>query len=148
MPKIRDWDSLYKTYEDAYNIEAERKIREKVPIKDKLTPEKFEAVYLGTEADEKAEIKRGERKSLNIIKDIISNQKIYPFSYRAARVIKEAIKQSTGEIVKTSTIRMGKSEAEEELWKDIKKRRKELKSQGHSAEDVKNIIGQEFFGSE
>lgn len=145
MEKLGNMDKKYETYLKRY----ERLQNETdTPLKERFSREEFEVTYTAMYNDRMREVRRGERKVLNVSRDILQKSMDYKYSYQQTRAIKKALENEyglTGE--KFKQIRKGESEFDDIFWDVIEKEREFLKQQGLSKDEIKTKIGQTFFGS-
>ena len=133
----RNWDKLYSTYEKSYYKKA---ARSKVGMEDKYSKTEFKVMYSALENDRLKEVKKGERKVLNVTQDLIARQEKYQFSTKQARAIRTAYAQQYGKKLKISQIRMGTTQLDN-FW-DLVRAYEENMQEGDAP------VGQVFFGSE
>lgn len=100
----RNWDKLYSTYEKSYYKKA---ARSKVGMEDKYSKTEFKVMYTALENDRLKEVKKGERKVLNVTQDLVARQEKYLFTTKQARNIQTAYLQEYGDKLKLSSIRSG-----------------------------------------
>lgn len=133
----RNWDKLYSTYEKSYYKKA---ARSKVGMEDKYSKTEFKVMYTALENDRLKEVKRGERKVLNVTQDLVAKQEKYLFTTKQARNIQTAYLQEYGNKLKLSSIRSGTVNLNN-FW-DLVKSYASIRSSNDPT------VGQVFFGSE
>lgn len=133
----RNWDKLYSTYEKSYYKKA---ARSKVGMEDKYSKTEFKVMYSALENDRLKEVKKGERKVLNVTQDLVAKQEKYLFTTKQARNIQTAYLQEYGNKLKLSSIRSGTVNLNN-FWDLVK---------GYTLVRTANdpTVGQVFFGSE
>ena len=132
----RNWDKLYSTYEKSYYKKA---ARSKVGMEDKYSKTEFKVMYTALENDRLKEVKKGERKVLNVTQDLVARQEKYLFSTKQARNIQTAYLQEYGDKLKLSSIRSGTVQLNN-FW-DL------VKSYASTRSNNDPTVGQVFFGS-
>ena len=133
----RNWDKLYSTYEKSYYKKA---ARSKVGMEDKYSKTEFKVMYSALENDRLKEVKKGERKVLNVTQDLVARQEKYERTTKQARAIRNAYAQQYGKKLKISDIRMGTIQLDN-FW-DLVRAYEENMQEGDAP------VGQVFFGSE
>lgn len=134
--RTRNWDKLYSTYEKNYYKKA---AKSKVGLEDKYSKVEFKTMYLALENDRKRELKKGQRKVLNITQDLIAKQERYEFSNKQAKNIQKAYQNQYGKKLKLLDIRMGTVELAA-FW-DL------VSAYSVTRQDGDPTVGQVFFGS-
>ena len=109
-------------------------------MEDKYSKTEFKVMYSALENDRLKEVKKGERKVLNVTQDLIARQEKYQFSTKQARAIRTAYAQQYGKKLKISQIRMGTTQLDN-FW-DLVRAYEENMQEGDAP------VGQVFFGSE
>lgn len=133
----RNWDKLYSTYEKSYYKKA---ARSKVGMEDKYSKTEFKVMYSALENDRLKEVKKGERKVLNVTQDLVARQEKYERTIKQARALRNAYAQQYGKKLKISEIRMGTVQLDN-FW-DLVRAYEENMQEGDAS------VGQVFFGSE
>lgn len=133
----RNWDKLYSTYEKSYYKKA---ARSKVGMEDKYSKTEFKVMYSALENDRLKEVKKGERKVLNVTQDLVARQEKYLFTNKQARNIQTAYLQEYGNKLKLNSIRAGTVNLNN-FWDLVK-----TYTAARTVNDP--TVGQVFFGSE
>ena len=142
---MRNWNKLYATYVKTYNKKAAKSI---VGMEQLYTVLEFKSMYTALENDRLAQMRKGTRKVLNITQDLVAKQELYEYSLKQARALKKALKQEFNETYTIKALRLGKVQKTEEFWDLVRKYQIELRDKGLSSADIKESVGQTFFGSE
>lgn len=109
-------------------------------MEDKYSKTEFKVMYTALENDRLKEVKKGERKVLNVTQDLVARQEKYLFTTKQARNIQTAYLQEYGDKLKLSSIRSGTAQLNN-FW-DL------VKSYASTRSSNDPTVGQVFFGSE
>lgn len=142
---MRNWNKLYATYVKTYNKRAAKSI---VGMEQIYTILEFKSMYTALENDRLAQVRKGTRKVLNITQDLVARQELYEYSLKQARTLKQALKQEFDENYTIKALRLGKVQKTERFWDLVRKYQIELRNKGLKPTDIKESVGQTFFGSE
>ena len=133
----------YESYKAAYRKKQNSLTKKGLQMYDSmLTKSEFEAVYEATRNDLKAMVKRGERKVIGNVTQTIVTEQTYEYSQRQGKALAEYAK-ATGQNLTQQQIRAGQLD-----WTMLEDKQIELKNLGLSKAEVREQIGQLYFGSE
>lgn len=133
----------YQSYKKAYREKQKMLNRKGLQMYDTmLTKREFEAIYEATRKDLKAKVAAGKRKVIGNVTQTIVSEQTYEFTQAQGKAMAEYAK-ATGQKLTQQQIRAGQID-----WELLKERREELFESGFSKEQVREYIGQEYFGSE
>ena len=133
----------YNSYKNAYRKKQNILTAKGLTMYDSmLTKSEFEAVYEATRNQLKDEVAKGKRKVIgNVTQTIVTNQS-YEYSQKQGKALAEYAKE-TGQKLTQSQIRAGLID-----WAPLEARQAELRAIGIKGKDLRDQIGQEFFGSD
>lgn len=104
-------------------------------------------------ADLKAEVEAGRRAGIGNVNQYIARSQTYDVSYKAARRIRQAIREKASEFgeeaanVSMRDIMFRSEEAKEAIFNVLDEEYHRLKAMGYSAKEAKKEISRNFFGS-
>lgn len=133
----------YESYKAAYRKKQNALTRKGLQMYDTmLTKSEFEAVYEATRNDLKAMVKKGERKVIGNVTQTIVTEQTYEYTQRQGKALAEYAK-ATGQNLTQQQIRAGQLD-----WSMLEDKQIELRNLGLSKAEVRETIGQLYFGSE
>lgn len=133
----------YESYKEAYRKKQNSLTKKGLSMYDSmLTKSEFEAVYEATRNDLKAMVNRGERKVIGNVTQTIVTEQTYEYTQRQGKALAEYAK-ATGQNLTQQQIRAGQLD-----WSMLEDKQIELKNLGLSKAEVRETIGQLYFGSE
>lgn len=144
----------YKSYERWYDRQARIAERAGEYMKSrKLDFDEWLQERNEVRADLKAEVEAGRRSGVGNVNQYIVRSQTYDVSYKAARRIRQAIKERESEFgegaasVSMRDIMFRSEEAKEAVFNILDEEYHRLKQMGYSAKDAKKEISRNFFGS-
>ena len=133
----------YESYKKAYRKKQNMLTRKGLSMYDSmLTKSEFEAVYEATRNDLKEMVKKGERKVIGNVTQTIVTEQTYEYTQRQGKALAEYAKAS-GQNLTQQQIRAGQLD-----WSILEDKQIELKNLGLSKAEIREAIGQLYFGSE
>ena len=133
----------YESYKNAYRKKQNMLTKKGLQMYDSmLTKSEFEAVYEATRNDLKQLVKSGKRKVVGNVTQTIVTEQTYEYSQRQGKALAEYAK-ATGQNLTQQQIRAGQID-----WTMLEDKQIELKNLGLSNKEVREAIGQLYFGSE
>lgn len=133
----------YESYKAAYRKKQNALTKKGLSMYDSmLTKSEFEAVYEATRNDLKSMVNRGERKVIGNVTQTIVTEQTYEYTQRQGKALAEYAK-ATGQNLTQQQIRAGQLD-----WSMLQDKQIELKNLGLSKAEVRETIGQLYFGSE
>lgn len=133
----------YESYKAAYRKKQNALTRKGLQMYDTmLTKSEFEAVYEATRNDLKEMVKKGDRKVIGNVTQTIVTEQTYEYSQRQGKALAEYAK-ATGQNLTQQQIRAGQLD-----WSMLEDKQIELRQLGLSKSEVREAIGQLYFGSE
>ena len=132
----------YESYKEAYRKKQNMLLKKGLSMYDKMySKSEFEAVYEATRNDLKDMVKKGERKVIGNVTQTMVTEQTYEYTQRQGKALAEYAK-ATGQKLTQQEIRAGKLD-----WSMLEDKQQELKQLGLSKSEIRQIIGQEYFGS-
>lgn len=133
----------YESYKKTYRKKQNTLTKKGLQMYDSmLTKSEFEAVYEATRNDLKQLVKEGKRKVVGNVTQTIVTEQTYEYTQKQGKALQKYA-EATGQNLTQQQIRAGQLD-----WDVLRDAQIELKELGYSKEEVRTIIGQEYFGSE
>lgn len=132
----------YESYKKAYMKKQNMLTKKGLSMYDQmLTKSEFEAVYEATRNDLKAMIKKGKRAVIGNVTQTIVTEQTYEYTKKQGKALAEYAK-ATGQTLTQQQIRAGQLD-----WSMLEDKQNELRALGLSKAEVREQIGNLYFGS-
>lgn len=133
----------YESYKKAYMKQQAKLTAKGLTMYDSMyTKSQFEAVYDATRNDLKHLVKSGKRRVVGNVTQTLVSEQTYEYSKKQGKAL-QAYAKATGQDLTQQQIRAGQLD-----WSMLEDKQLELKRLGLSKSEIRDTIGNLYFGSE